>query len=241
MPTSARALNAFSPGMRFALFTATLALLFGVASPISQSATASRRDASPVRTILFFGDSLTDGYGLSRKEAYPALIAEKLRARGEKFEIINAGVSGDTTGGGLRRIGRQLDRRIDVFVLELGINDAFRAVPVAQMRENLQGIIDRVKKANPRVALVVIGMQLPLYGADGYVQEFGEMYGAVAEKNNAALVPYLLAGVAGDPALNLPDRIHPNAAGQRILAETVWRVLGAVLEQATAASPARVE
>lgn len=186
------------------------------------------------------GDSLTDGYGIKRSQAYPALIAEKLRAGGYKYEVINAGVSGDTTAGGLRRIPKYLTGRIDVLVLELGINDAFRAVPVEQMRSNLQAIIDRTRTHNPQVAIVIAGMQLPLYGADSYVRAFGAMYGELAEKNHAALLPYLLEGVGGDPSLNLPDRVHPNAAGHRILAENVWRVLEPVLSKATAPTAARV-
>ena len=209
--------------------------------PFVQSADAARRDASRVGTILFLGDSLTDGYGLSRSQAYPALIAQKLRASGLNYEIVNAGVSGDTTGGGLRRINSYLNRKIDVFVLELGINDAFRGVPLEQMRSNLQAIIDRVKAKNPNVTILIAGMQLPLYGADSYVRAFGEMFGELAEKNNAALIPYLLLGVGGDPALNLGDRIHPNAAGQRVLAETVWTALEPLLRKATAAATARVD
>ncbi|MFN2474907.1 MAG: arylesterase [Chthoniobacterales bacterium] len=205
-----------------------------------QSASAARRDAPSVRTIVMLGDSLTDGYGVNRSEAYPALVAEKMRAAGYKYEIINAGVSGDTTAGGLRRIPKYLTGHIDVLVLELGINDAFRGIPVEQMRSNLQAIIDRTRERNPQVAIVIAGMQLPLYGADSYVQAFGQMYAALAEKNHAALLPYLLEGVGGDPSLNLRDYIHPNAAGHRILADNVWRVLEPVLAKATAAAPARV-
>lgn len=187
------------------------------------------------------GDSLTDGYGINRSQAYPALIAEKLRAGGYKYEVINAGVSGDTTAGGLRRLPRYLNARIDVLVLELGINDAFRAIPVEQMRANLQTIIDHTRARDPDVAILIAGMQLPLYGADSYVRAFGEMYGELAAKNRTALLPYLLEGVGGDPSLNLPDRVHPNAAGHRILAENVWRVLEPLLLKATAASSARVD
>ncbi len=196
---------------------------------LGQSAVAARREPSPVRTILMLGDSLTDGYGLTRREAYPALVAEKLRAAGVRAEVINAGVSGDTTGGGLARLPRYLDRPIDVLVLELGINDAFRGVPLDQMRANLQAIIDRTRAKNPRARVVIAGMQLPLFGADGYVRAFGEMFGELAQKNDAILIPYLLAGVGGDPQLNLGDHIHPNAAGQRVLAETVWRALQPLL------------
>lgn len=213
--------------------TAFFCLLLLAVLACGQSADAARRDLSGMRTILMLGDSLTDGYGLSRSQAYPALVTEKLRATGYKFEVINAGVSGDTTAGGLRRIPKYLTSKIDVLVLELGINDAFRAVPIEQMRSNLQGIIDRTRARNPKVAIIIAGMQLPLYGADGYVRSFGEMYAELATKNDAALIPYLLQGVGGDPSLNLPDRIHPNAAGHRVLAENVWRVLEPILRPAT--------
>lgn len=225
--------------MRFFTLPSWLALMLSLAC--LQSAEAARREAPRVGTILFLGDSLTDGYGLSRSQAYPALIAQKLREAGLNYEIVNAGVSGDTTGGGLRRINSYLNRKIDVFVLELGINDAFRGVPLEQMRSNLQAIIDRVKAKNPNAALLIAGMQLPLYGADAYVRAFGEMFSELAQKNNAALIPYLLLGVGGDPALNLGDRIHPNAAGQRVLAETVWQALEPLLRKATATAAARVE
>ena len=224
--------------MQFFTLSSCLALVFSLACV--QSADGAPRETSRVGTILFLGDSLTDGYGLSRSQAYPALIAQKIRDSGLKYEVINAGVSGDTTGGGLRRINSYLSRKIDIFVLELGINDAFRGVPLEQMRSNLQAIIDRVRAKNPNVSIVIAGMQLPLYGADAYVRSFGEMFGELAQKNNAALIPYLLLGVGGDPALNLGDRIHPNAPGQRVLAETVWQALEPLLRKATAASTARV-
>lgn len=191
-------------------------------------------------TILALGDSLTDGFGLSREEAYPALIAEKMRAANYRFQVINAGSSGDTTAGGLRRLPVLLrGKRIDVLILALGINDAFRGVPIEEMRSNLQAIIDRTRARNPNVSIVVAGMQLPLAASDGYVRAFGEMFGTLAEKNHAALIPYLLEGVGGDPGLNLPDRIHPNAAGQRVLAENVWRVVEPILQKKSAAPDKR--
>jgi len=139
--------------------------------------------------------------------------------------VTNASQTGGTTEGGLERLPAHLKRKIDIFILELGINDAFRGVPVEQIQNNLQQIIDKVKARNPNVRVVIGGMQLPNYAADDYVSAFGKMFADVAAKNGAALVPYLLDGVAGDPALNLPDGIHPNVAGQKILAENVWRVL----------------
>ena len=227
--------------MRKQVYLAWTACVLALFATPTQSARAARRDASGVRTILILGDSLTDGYGLTRSQAYPALLAQKLSAAGYRnFEVINAGVSGDTTAGGVRRIPKYLTRKIDVFILELGINDAFRGVPIGQMRTNLQTIIDQVRAKNPGVAIVIAGMQLPI-GGDGYVQTFGEMFSELAEKNHAALLPYLLEGVGGDPSLNLPDYIHPNAAGHRIVAENVWRVLEPVLRKATATAPAHVE
>lgn len=207
-----------------------------------QTAQAAKRDPSKVITILALGDSLTDGYGLSRKQAYPALIAEKMRSGNYQFEVINAGSSGDTTAGGLRRLPPLLrGKKIDVLILALGINDAFRGVSIEQMRVNLQAIIDQTRARHPNVSIIIAGMQLPLASSDGYVRAFGEMFGALAEKNRAALIPYLLEGVGGNPDLNLPDLIHPSAAGQRILAENVWRVLEPILRKTTAGNPARVD
>jgi acyl-CoA thioesterase I len=142
---------------------------------------------------------------------------------------------------GCRDCRKHLTRKIDILVIELGINDAFRGIPVDQTRANLQEIIDRTKARHPRVEIVIAGMQLPIYGADGYVRAFGEMFGELAEKNHAALIPYVLAGVGGDPSLNLGDLIHPNAAGQRILAENVRHVLEPILRKATATTPTHVK
>ena len=191
----------------------------------AESMAAPRRDSSRMKTILVLGDSLSDGFMLPRSQAYPALLAERLRREGMSFEVINASVSGGTTSGGVSRITPHLKRQIDILVVQLGINDAFRAVPVSEIRANLQSIIDKTKQRHPECEIVLAGMQLPVETQDGYVRAFGELYRELADKNDAALVPYLLAGVGGDPLLNLPDRIHPNAAGQRILAENVWRAL----------------
>ena len=192
--------------------------------------------SSGMKTILVLGDSLSDGFQLKRSEAYPALIANKLRDAGLNLQVTNASATGGTTEGGLERLPAHLKRKIDIFVLELGINDAFRGVPVEQIQDNLQQIIDRVKARNRDVRVVIAGMQLPNYGADDYVSAFGKMFGELAAKNGAALVPYLLDGVAGDPSLNLPDGIHPNASGQKILAENVWRVLEPIARE-TAVEP----
>jgi acyl-CoA thioesterase I len=181
--------------------------------------------AAQTKTILVFGDSLSDGFMLRRSEAYPALLAKKVHNAELNFQVTNASAAGGTTEGGLERLPPHLKHRIDIFVLELGINDAFRGLSVDEIRDNLQQIIDKVKARNPNVRVVIAGMQLPNHAADDYVSAFGKMFGELAAKNGAALVPYLLEGVAGDPSLNLADGIHPNAAGQKILAENVWRVL----------------
>jgi acyl-CoA thioesterase-1 len=181
--------------------------------------------AGPTKTILVLGDSLSQGFGVAQNEAYPMLLAKKLRAAGLNFQVNNASAAGGTTEGGLERLPAHLKRKIDIFILELGINDAFRGVPVDQIQKNLQQIIEKVKAKNPGVRVVIAGMQLPNYSADDYVFAFGRMFTDLAAKNDARLVPYLLDHVAGDPSLNLPDGIHPNAEGQRILAENVWHVL----------------
>ncbi len=207
----------------------------------AQAAWTAAPNSSRMKTILVLGNSLSEGFQLKSSEAYPLLLADKLRAAGLNFQVTNASASGGTTEGGLQRLPSHLKRKIDIFILELGINDAFRGVPVDQIQSNLQEIIDKVKTRNPSVRVVIAGMQLPNYGADSYVSAFGEMFNKLATKNGAALVPYLLDGVAGNPSVNLPDGIHPNAAGQKILAENVWRVLEPVAREtaAEASSPVR--
>ena len=207
----------------------------------AQAAWTAAPNSSRMKTILVLGDSLSEGFQLKSSEAYPLLLADKLRAAGLDFQVTNASASGGTTEGGRQRLPSHLKRKIDIFILELGINDAFRGVPVDQIQSNLQEIIDNVKTRNPSVRVVIAGMQLPNYGADRYVSAFGEMFNKLARKNGAALVSYLLDGVAGNPSLNLADGIHPNAAGQKILAENVWRVLEPVAREtaAEASSPVR--
>src|SRR6476660_8126827 len=159
---------------------ATLLALLSV-----QTAEAARRDPTNVITIVALGDSLTAGYGLSRKQAWPALVAEKMRSAGYEFEVVNAGSSGDTTSGGLQRLPALLRAhpKIDIFLLELGINDAFRGVSIDQIRSNLQAIIDEVRARHPNVSIVLAGMQLPDYASDDYVGAFGGMFAPLAEKN----------------------------------------------------------
>jgi len=220
-------------GSRAAVF-GSLLLTFSV-----PTGAAPKRDASSVITIVALGDSLTAGFGLSRKQAWPALVGEKMEAAGYDFVMVNAGSSGDTTTGGLRRLPAILraQKKIDIFVLELGINDVFRGVEIGQIRDNLQAIINQTRAEHPEATIVLAGMQLPGFSSEDYVSAFGAMFAALAEKNQATLIPFFLEGVAGDPALNQWDRVHPNAAGQRVLAENVWRVLEPLLRKkhATAA------
>jgi acyl-CoA thioesterase-1 len=184
------------------------------------------------RTVLVLGDSLSAGYGLSRADAYPALLAEKAAAAGERVHIINAGVSGDTTAGAVRRLPNLLhNHHIDVLLIELGINDAFRGIPGAQIEANLQRIIDQTRARYPTVQIVIAGMQLPNYSQEDYLTAFGALYVELARRNHAELVPFLLERVIGNPSLNLPDLIHPNARGQSILAANVWPALEAALKK----------
>ena len=219
-----------------ALFAISLPILF-----LTQPADSAPRDFSRMKKILVLGDSLSEGFGLKPSQAYPALLTDKLRVAGLNFEVTNASASGGTTDGGLKRLPKHLQRGIDIFILELGINDAFRGVPVDEIERNLQGIIDRVKARNPNARIVVVGMQLPNYTSDDYVYAFGKMFSELALKNRAALVPYLLAGVGGDPSLTLPDGIHPNAAGQKILAENVWHVLEPIAYETAGATSSNVK
>lgn len=190
--------------------------------------------AEAPKTVVVLGDSLAAGYGLDPSESFPALLQKKIDAAGMKFTVVNAGVSGDTTSGGLRRIDWLLKRPVDVLVLELGGNDGLRGIPVGVTKTNLQAIIDRTKQKNPRAHIVVAGMQMPPNMGADYTASFAKLFPELAKANNAALIPFLLEGVGGKPELNLPDMIHPTAEGQKIVATNVWNVLKPVLEKASA-------
>jgi acyl-CoA thioesterase-1 len=190
----------------------------------------SAQEADSSRTILFYGDSLTAGYGLDREQAFPALVQARIDSLGWNFEVFNAGLSGETSAGGLRRIDWLMRRPVDVFVLELGANDGLRGIDLKSTRSNLQQIIDRVKAKNPDISLVVVGMQMPPNLGAEYTEEFQRLFPGLAKENGAALVPFLLEGVADRPELNLSDGNHPTVEGHRIVAETVWATLGPVLE-----------
>ncbi len=189
--------------------------------------------------MLFLGTSLTAGYGLPVEEAFPARIQERVDAEGLSYRVVNAGVSGDTSAGGLRRIDWLLRLPIAVLVLELGANDMLRGQDLGILRHNLQEIIHRTRAAHPQVRLVVAGMRaLPNLG-DDYVRGFEAVFPALAEENDGVLIPFALEGVAGEAVLNQSDGIHPTAEGHRHIAETFWNVLGPMLRSSRSSGSSR--
>ena len=183
------------------------------------------------RTILFLGDSLTAGYGLDPAQAYPAVLEEKIRDTGLVWQVVNAGVSGETSAGGLRRIDWLLRRKVDILVLELGANDGLRGIPLDVTKSNLQQVIDRTRKVHPAVEIVIAGMMVPPNLGPDYSTQFRELFVELAEENQAELIPFLLEGVAGRPELNQSDGIHPTAEGHNIIADTVWETLLPLLRE----------
>ena len=201
--------------------------------PTALSGETSTPTAAPVskKSVVFLGDSITAGLGVQPAEAFPSLIAEKIRAAHLPFEVENAGLSGDTSAGGLRRIDWLLQRRIDVLVLELGANDGLRGLQLKSMKANLQAIIDKTKAKNPQVKIVLAGMQVPPNLGAEYATGFERVFSELARENNAVLIPFLLEGVGGHRDLNQQDLIHPSAAGHQIVADLVWRTLEPILGQ----------
>lgn len=196
--------------------------------------TGSAGVAAPAREgiVLFVGTSLTAGYGLPPEQAFPALIDARLRDAGLPFRAVNAGVSGETSSGALRRVDWLLEQPFDLFVLETGANDMLRGTDPAVAEENIQAIVDRVRERRPEATILLAGMlAMPNLGRE-YGQRFEAIYPRIAERNGLVLIPFLLDGVAAERSLNLPDGVHPNAAGQRIVAENVWEVLEPVLRAA---------
>lgn len=175
------------------------------------------------KVILFYGDSLTAGYGLSVEEAFPSLVEKKLIKQGKSVKVVNAGLSGETSAGGLSRLNWVLRQPIDVFVLELGANDGLRGLPLEQTQKNLQTIIDKVKEKNKSVKIVLAGMMVPPNMGPEYTEKFKKLYPDLAKKNKAILIPFLLKDVAGIESLNQADGIHPNVEGHKIVAENVFK------------------
>lgn len=186
--------------------------------------------ATVTKTILFFGNSLTAGYGVEPTQAFPALIQQKIDSMHLPYKVINGGVSGETTADGNQRIDFVLKQQpLDVFVLELGANDGLRGVPLTETRKNLQSIVDKVKSKYPAAKLVLAGMQIPPNMGQAYATDFKNIYPELAKKNNMLLIPFLLQGVGGEARLNQQDGIHPTAEGHQIVAENVWKVLKGAL------------
>jgi acyl-CoA thioesterase I len=182
------------------------------------------------QTVLFFGDSLTAGYGLSTEEAFPALVGKTLTAKGKPVKVINAGLSGETSAGGLTRIDWVLRQPVDIFVLELGPNDGLRGLPLEQTEKNLQAILNKVKEKSPAAKIVIAGMLVPPNMGADYTSRFRKIFPALAKKNNATLIPFLLQDVAGDENLNQADGIHPNVQGHKIVASNVVKVIEPLLK-----------
>lgn len=198
----------------------------GKDSVAQQKATASEKS----KVIVFFGNSLTAGYGLDDpSDAFAGLIQKRIDSLGLHYKVVNAGVSGETTAGGNSRIDWLLKQPLDVFVLELGGNDGLRGIPVSETKKNLQEILDKVKAKYPDAKLVLAGMQIPPNMGQTYATEFKSVYKEIADKNNITLIPFLLEGVGGEAKLNQADGIHPTEEGHRIVSETVWAVLKDVL------------
>ncbi len=191
---------------------------------------ASKPLPAKSKTIVFFGNSLTAGYGLaSTAEAFPAIIQSKIDSAKLPYTVVNAGVSGETTAGGASRIGWILQQPVDVFVLELGANDGLRGIPVNETKQNLQTIIDSVKGKYPSAKLVLAGMQIPPNMGQTYATGFKNIFPELATENKMNLIPFLLEGVGGEAKLNQQDGIHPTAEGARIVAQNVWNVLQPIL------------
>jgi acyl-CoA thioesterase-1 len=192
----------------------------------SAADTAAKAGKEARGTILFFGNSLTAGYGLEESSlAFPGLIQKRIDSLGLPYTVVNAGVSGETTASGRGRIGWVLRQPVSVFVLELGANDGLRGIPLQETRSNLQAIIDTVRASNPDVRILLAGMESPPNMGKTFTDGFRKIFPEVAKRNGVALIPFLLEGVAGEPSLNQSDGIHPTAEGHRILMENTWAVL----------------
>jgi len=182
------------------------------------------------KSLVVLGDSLSAGFGVDLSEAWPARIQEKIREAGLPWKLVNAGLSGDTSAGGLRRLDWILRRPVDALLLELGSNDGLRGLPLEATRTNLQTVIERTRAKYPKVRIVLAGMKMPENLGEAYTRQFETLYRDLAATNKVALIPFLLDGVGGRAELNLPDQIHPNVEGHRRVATNVWQVLQPVLQ-----------
>lgn len=219
--------------LRYIHLSALVAGLFACDQP-RENAPANSAPPAPASerpAVMFLGTSLTAGLGIDPDQAYPALIQQKIDSAGLNYRVVNAGVSGETSAGALRRVEWLFQEPVSVLVVETGANDGLRGLPPDSLRANIQAIFDRAKRLQPPPRLVLLGMRVPPnYGKD-YSRRFQAIYPQLAQANGAALVPFLLEGVGGITNLNQADGMHPTAEGQRRLAETVWRVLEPVLRE----------
>jgi acyl-CoA thioesterase-1 len=189
--------------------------------------------AEPERkTIVVVGDSIAAGHGIDLEAAFPNLLQERINAKKLPYTVVNAGVSGDTTAGGVRRMPWLLRRPMDVLVLELGGNDGLRGITPKETKANLEKMIDLAREKNPAVQIIIAGMQMPQNMGEDYTREYREVFPTVAKEKSTKFIPFLLEGVGGKADLNLPDRIHPNPEGHKIIADTVWAVLEPLLSPA---------
>ena len=210
-------------------------LVFGLLMSVSEGWMATLPAQTPAvakKRIVVLGDSISAGYGLDRDQAYPALLQKKMDAEGLPYEVVNAGVSGDTTAGGLRRIDWALGPKgADVLVIALGGNDGLRGVSPEQTEKNLTGIVAKARAKNPTIKILIAGMQMPDNLGPKYVEAFKAVFPRVSTTEKTDLLPYLLEGVGGDEKLNQADRIHPTAEGQEKIADLVWAKLKALLPE----------
>jgi acyl-CoA thioesterase-1 len=215
------------------LLVAIAAVSCGENQPVDQKTEKVSEKAVPgkkrSKRLVFFGNSLTAGYGLDPSESFPALIQQRIDSLGLDYESVNAGVSGETSAGGLGRIDWILQQPVHVFVLELGANDGLRGIPPEETYRNLDSIIAKVRSKYPDARVVLAGMQVPPTMGQRYARAFGDIYTQLAKENNVALIPFLLQGVGGEVKLNQEDGIHPTAEGQKIVANNIWEILSPLL------------
>ncbi len=221
MKSAIHKLTQFGPGAKRSAWgwRTVLALLIGLTATLVLAAESERK------TIFVLGDSIAAGHGVDPEEAFPGLLQQRINEQKLPYEVVNAGVSGDTTAGGVRRMPWLLRRPMDVLVLELGGNDGLRGITPKETKANLIKIIDLAREKNPEVQVIVAGMQMPQNMGEDYTREFRDVFPAVAREKQAKLIPFLLEGVGGKAEFNLPDRIHPNPEGHKIIADTVWKFL----------------
>jgi acyl-CoA thioesterase I len=194
-----------------------------------QAEKPNAQERSEKKMILFFGNSLTAGYGIEEEDAFPALVQKKIDSLSLDYRVINGGLSGETTASGSNRVDWFLEDRPDIFVLELGANDGLRGIPLNETKKNLEIIIDKVKEKYPETEVLLAGMQIPPNMGQEYTNSFRQMYTEISNEKEITLIPFLLEGVAGDPDLNLPDGIHPTEEGHKIVAENIWENIAPLL------------